>query len=47
MLAFLGAVSGDTPEAIVTGPQESLETHLAVFAAERARLNGSVETISL
>ncbi|MDP6046301.1 MAG: gfo/Idh/MocA family oxidoreductase, partial [Phycisphaerae bacterium] len=47
MTAFLAAVSGDDPQAILSGPDETLETHLAVFAAERARLNGSVETISL
>jgi len=46
MDAFLAAVSGDDPSAILSGPQETLETHLAVFAAERARLNGSVETVS-
>jgi len=47
MAAFLATVSGDDPQAILSGPDETLETHLAVFAAERARLNGSVETISL
>jgi hypothetical protein len=30
---------------IKSGPRESLASHLAVFAAERARLNGTVETI--
>jgi hypothetical protein len=30
-----------------SGPRESLASHLAVFAAERARLNGTVETIPL
>jgi hypothetical protein len=29
----------------LSGPGESLASHLAVFAAERARLNGTVETI--
>jgi len=29
----------------MSGPRESLASHLAVFAAERARLNGTVETI--
>jgi predicted dehydrogenase len=47
MKAFLATVSGDDPQAILSGPDETLETHLAVFAAERARINGSVETISL
>ena len=30
----------------MSGPRESLASHLAVFAARRARLNGTVETIS-
>jgi predicted dehydrogenase len=46
MAAFLTAVSDNDPSAILSGPGESHETHLAVFAAERARLNGSVETLS-
>ena len=46
MAAFLAAVAGDDPSMILSGPGETLETHLAVFAAERARCNGSVETIS-
>jgi hypothetical protein len=29
----------------MSGPRESLASHLAVFAAERARLSGTVETI--
>jgi len=47
MAAFLAAVSGDDPQAILSGPDETLETHLAVFAAERARISGSVEAVSL
>lgn len=31
---------------IVSVPHQSLAIQLAVFAAERARLNGTVETIS-
>ncbi len=31
---------------IITGPDESLETHITTFAAERSRLNGTVETIA-
>jgi predicted dehydrogenase len=37
MRAFLTAVADDDPSALLTGPRETLETHLAVFAAERAR----------
>jgi hypothetical protein len=30
---------------IVSGPEESLETHLTTFAAERSRRLGTVETV--
>ena len=46
MDAFIGAVATGNRELIRSGPRESLASHLAVFAAERARLNGTVETIS-
>jgi len=46
MAAFLAAVADDDPSTILSGPGEALDTHLAVFAAERARRNGSVETVS-
>ncbi len=45
MDAFTGAVATANRELILSGPRESLASHLAVFAAERARLNGTVETI--
>jgi hypothetical protein len=45
MDAFTGAVATGNRELIRSGPRESLASHLAVFAAERARLNGTVETI--
>jgi predicted dehydrogenase len=45
MDAFTTAVATGNPELIRSGPRESLASHLAVFAAERARLNGTVETI--
>ena len=46
MGVFLTAVADNDPSTILSGPGETLETHLAVFAAERARRNGSVETVS-
>ena len=46
MDAFIGAVATGNRELISSGPRESLASHLAVFAAEQARLNGTVETIS-
>ena len=42
MDAFLTAVAADDPSPILSGPQESLETHLMVFAAEQARREGRV-----
>jgi len=45
MAAFLAAVADDDPSTILSGPGETLETHLAVFAAERARRDGTVETV--
>ncbi|MBB5375633.1 putative dehydrogenase [Deinococcus metalli] len=42
MKAFLAAVAHDDPSLILSGPQETLESHLMVFAAERARHEGRV-----
>ena len=47
MDAFTAAVATGNRELISSGPRESLASHLAVFAAERARLNGTVETIMI
>jgi hypothetical protein len=46
MEAFTAAVATGDRGMIKSGPRESLASHLAVFAAERARLNGTVETIT-
>lgn len=43
--AFVNALVEDDPSTIKSGMAESLETHLAVFAAERARKNGTVEAV--
>ncbi len=45
MDAFTAAVATGNRALISSGPRESLASHLAVFAAERARLNGTVENI--
>ena len=45
MDAFTAAVAAGRRELIKSGPRESLASHLAVFAAERARLTGMVETV--
>jgi predicted dehydrogenase len=53
MSAFVAAIAGagdpgrPGPSPIASGPDESLESHLAVFAAERARANATVETIEM
>jgi predicted dehydrogenase len=45
MDAFVTALATGDRSAILSGPRESLASHLAVFAAERARLAGTVETL--
>ena len=40
--AFVDALNSGDTSGILSGPDESLETHLAVFAAERARHEGTV-----
>ena len=45
MGAFLKAIAKNDPSLIASGPDVSLETHLTVFAAEEARLKGTVEKI--
>jgi predicted dehydrogenase len=45
MAAFTTAVATGDATHILSGPAESLESHLAVFAAERARLSGTVERV--
>ncbi|MEU4328717.1 Gfo/Idh/MocA family protein [Nonomuraea dietziae] len=45
MAAFVAAVSNGERDRIRSGPAESLASHLAVFAAERARLTDRVITV--
>ncbi|MGV9455443.1 Gfo/Idh/MocA family protein [Streptomyces sp. NPDC003635] len=47
MEAFVAAVATGSPGLVKSGPRESLTSHLAVLAAERARLNHPVETVDL
>jgi len=44
--AFIDAVAHNDPSRITTGPDETLESHLITFAAERARMKGTVEEVS-
>lgn len=45
MQSFLAAVRDNNPSLISSGPEVSLESHMIVFAAEKARLAGTVEKI--
>ncbi|MFI6395094.1 Gfo/Idh/MocA family protein [Nonomuraea sp. NPDC050540] len=45
MAAFVAAVATGEHDRIRSGPAESLASHLAVFAAERARLTGRTVTV--
>ena len=47
MERFLRAVATGDRSEILSGPAETLETHLAVFAAETARHAGTVEEVTL
>jgi hypothetical protein len=42
MRAFVDAVRHNDPGRILSGPSESLKTHLMVFAAERSRTESRV-----
>lgn len=42
MKSFVAAVAKNDPSLILSGPEESLESHRIVFAAERARRQGTV-----
>jgi len=37
MSSFIQAVATDDPSGLLSGPDETLESHLIVFAAEQAR----------
>jgi hypothetical protein len=43
---LLHAMRVNDPNAVLTSPSESLETHRIVFAAERARREGRVVEVS-
>ena len=45
MQSFVSAVAQSDQSMVLSGPEETLETHLMVFAAERARKMGSVESL--
>ena len=45
MSQWLDAIRTGDQSKIITGPDETLETHLTTFAAERSRLDGDVKTV--
>ena len=45
MSSFVRAVAENNPAFVKTGCDESLESHLMVFAAEKSRRNGTVEVV--
>jgi predicted dehydrogenase len=45
MKNFIGAIAHNDPSRILSGPEETLESHLMVFAAEKARHADTVEKI--
>jgi predicted dehydrogenase len=47
MDSFISAVAENDPSRILSGPDESLETHLVVFAAEQARRENTVVSLDL
>jgi predicted dehydrogenase len=47
MRDFVAGVVSDDPRSILSGPDESLETHLMVFAAEAARHEGRVVDVRI
>jgi predicted dehydrogenase len=46
MQHFIDAIRTNDPSQILSGPAETLESHLMVFAAERARRESAVITLS-
>lgn len=45
MYSFVNAVADQDPSQVLSGPEETLESHLMVFAAERARRNHEVVSL--
>lgn len=42
---FIEAIRTNSPSKILSGPDETLESHLMVFAAEKSRLQSTVVTL--
>jgi len=47
MESYISALRHNDPALILSGPNESLETHLIVFAAEQARKENRIIQVKL
>jgi len=47
MRSFIRAVDKNDPSLVLSGPRETLESHLIVFRAEQARLQGKIVEINM
>ena len=47
MDAFVAAVAAQDPSLVLSGPRESLLSHLSVLGAEHARHTGTVVDVAL
>ena len=45
--SFMKAICYNDPSLVLTGIKDSLRSHKLVFAAERSRINGTIETIDI
>lgn len=46
MKSFVSAIKDNDPTQIISGAKATLESHLMVFAAEKSRLNRTIETVN-
>ena len=44
---FLKAIANQDPTLVLTGIKDSLRSHKLVFAAEKSRLNSTIETVEI
>ena len=44
---FLKAIANQDPTLVLTGIKDSLRSHKLVFAAEKSRLNSTIETVDI
>ena len=44
---FLKAIANEDPSLVLTGINDSLRSHKLVFAAEKSRLNSTIESVEI